>query len=152
MSRQRKGSDGSNFGVVHWLRPIARPYNSYNSWSHQNRQALVRVKEAKDVSGKQRHIDLGDPIDSLAPRPIKRRESRVSLAFQSAFDNLFVPRSNVQSVPATGTNIRIASEKKTRLASPISSARQVFAAPSTQPPIAKVLVQTPDRHASFVAL
>ena len=32
-SRQRNGSDGSDFMVIHWLRPISGPCNSYNAWS-----------------------------------------------------------------------------------------------------------------------
>jgi hypothetical protein len=33
-SIQRNGSDGSDLMVFHWLRPIPRPYNSYNAWGH----------------------------------------------------------------------------------------------------------------------
>jgi hypothetical protein len=32
-SGQRNGSDGSDFMVIHWLRPIPRPHNSYHAWS-----------------------------------------------------------------------------------------------------------------------
>jgi len=33
-SGQRNGSDRSDFMVIHWLRPIRRPHNSYHAWSH----------------------------------------------------------------------------------------------------------------------
>jgi hypothetical protein len=68
---------------------------------------------AKDVSREQRYFEFGDAVDSLALCPIKRRKSSVSLASQSAFDNLFVPRSNVYSIPAARTGIGTGSVMKT---------------------------------------
>jgi hypothetical protein len=62
---------------------------------------------AKDVPGKQSYINFDDPVDPLPPRPIKRRKNRVSLASQAIFDNLFMTRSNVQSIPAAGTSIEL---------------------------------------------
>jgi hypothetical protein len=62
---------------------------------------------AKDVPRKQSHINFGDPVNPLPPRPIKGRENAVSLTSQALFDNLFMTRSNVQSIPATGTSIEL---------------------------------------------
>ena len=33
-SGERNSSDGVDFSVVHGLRPISPPYNSYNTWSY----------------------------------------------------------------------------------------------------------------------
>jgi hypothetical protein len=68
---------------------------------------VVRVKVAKDVPRKQRHINFDNPVDPLPPHPIKRRKNRVSLASQALFNNLFMTRSNVQSIPAAGASIEL---------------------------------------------
>src|SRR5690242_8269936 len=94
-SRQRNGSDGSNLVILHWLRPIPGPYHPHEAWGRQNWQPLVRIKVAKDVSWKQRHINFDDSVDSPTLCPVKRGKSRVSLTSQSAFDDFFVPRSHV---------------------------------------------------------
>jgi hypothetical protein len=69
---QSKSPDRGDLGVVYWLWPVARPHNSDHSWRHENWQTLGRVKEAKNVSGEQRHIDFDDAVDPLALYAIKR--------------------------------------------------------------------------------
>jgi hypothetical protein len=94
-SGQGNRSDGVYFGVIHGLRPVSSPHNSYHAWSHQNREALVGVELAKDVPGKQSHFNFGDPINTFAFRPIRRRKNAVTLDSQTVFDRFFMSRSNV---------------------------------------------------------
>jgi hypothetical protein len=70
---------------------MARPDDSYDSGSHQNRQSLVRVKQAKDISRKQRYIDLGDAVDPFALGAIKGGEGGVPFSLEPSFDNPLVP-------------------------------------------------------------
>jgi len=93
--RQRKGSDGSDFGLIDWFRPVRGSHESHDARGYQDGETLVYVEMAKDVSGKKRHIDFDNAINSLALGAVKRRESSITLSLQPTFDNLFVPRSDV---------------------------------------------------------
>jgi len=106
-SCQRDCPEGSYFILIHGLRPVSPLHNSYNTWGHENREALVGVELAKNVSRKQRHFNLSDPIDALALCPISRGKNAVTLDSQTVFDDFFVSRSNVQSVPKANTKIRL---------------------------------------------
>jgi hypothetical protein len=100
--RQCNGSYRSNFSLVHWLRPISAPCNSYNTWSHQNRQALFESNWQKKS------------IPDTVPRPFQQSDRHafasydttakngVTLTSYAAFDHFLMSRSHVQGVPTIG--------------------------------------------------
>jgi hypothetical protein len=50
--------DGRNFMFINGNKSFADPHDLENAWGLKHGQAIVRIEPAKEISGKQRHLQM----------------------------------------------------------------------------------------------
>lgn len=60
------GPDGIHLGIIHWYRSVFIANHLNDTRSHEDRESMLNVQSAKQITGKQRRVDN---FDSVRPEP-----------------------------------------------------------------------------------